>query len=97
GWWRSVSISDVPRIALGNFAGSLLSCVAILLIAPPGIPPAIYLLDLILSFLGTAGVRVAFRAATEVRSHTHDGSNRKNVLIYGAGDAGEILLRELRK
>jgi FlaA1/EpsC-like NDP-sugar epimerase len=38
GWWRYVSIADLLRIVAGNFAGSALSCIAILLIAPAGIP-----------------------------------------------------------
>src|SRR5439155_1093034 len=33
GWWRYVSVVDVLRIALANFAGSTLSCIAIFLIA----------------------------------------------------------------
>lgn len=97
GWWRYVSISDLLRIALGNFVGSLLGFIAILWIAPPGFPRSIYMLDLILSFLGTAGVRVIFRAAAEVSSSAQNSSIRKNALIYGAGDAGVILLRELQK
>ena len=55
------------------------------------------MLDLILSFLGTAGVRVIFRAAAEASSSAQNSSIRKNALIYGAGDAGVTLLREIQK
>jgi FlaA1/EpsC-like NDP-sugar epimerase len=95
GWWRYVSIGDLPRIALGNLAGSLLGAVAISWIAPPGFPRSIYVLDLILSFLGSAGIRVVFRAAAELSSSPRSSPGRKNTLIYGAGDGGVILLREL--
>src|ERR1022692_1885634 len=29
GWWRYVSIADLRRIVVGNFAGSALSCIVI--------------------------------------------------------------------
>ena len=41
GWWRYVSTSDLLRIVLGNLAGSTLSCLAILCIAPAGFPRSI--------------------------------------------------------
>src|ERR1017187_331228 len=65
GWWRYVSISDLLRIAAGNFAGSALSCIAILLLAPAGFPRSIYLLDLMICFLGTGGVRMLVRMMAE--------------------------------
>ena len=69
GWWRYVSLNDLVRIVVGNFAGSALGCVLILVIAPGGFPRSIYLLDLILCFLGTAGLRVVVRMTAEATSH----------------------------
>src|ERR1035438_73103 len=43
GWWRYVSVTDLLRIVAGNFAGSAISCIAILFIAPAGFPRSIYL------------------------------------------------------
>ena len=97
GWWQYVSVADLLRIVAGNFAGSAVSCVAILLIAPNGFPRSIYLLDLMICFLGTAGVRMVVRMMAEATSHGHRGAAEKNTLIYGAGDAGVTLLREIQK
>ena len=97
GWWRYVSISDLLRIAAGNFAGSVLSCVAILFFAPVGFPRSIYLLDLMICFLGTAGVRMVVRLTAEATSYGRNGTAKKNTLIYGAGDAGVTLLKETQK
>src|SRR5215472_10495903 len=58
GWWRYVSVCDLLRIAFANLAGSAVGCAVILWVDPKGVPRSIYLLDLILCFLGTAGLRV---------------------------------------
>ena len=97
GWWRYVSVADLLRIVVGNFAGSALSCIAILFIAPAGFPRSIYLLDLITCFLGTAGVRIIVRMTAEATSHGRNGAAGKNTLIYGAGDAGVTLFREIQR
>jgi FlaA1/EpsC-like NDP-sugar epimerase len=97
GWWRYVSVADLLRVVLGNFAGSTLSCVVILCIAPPGFPRSIYLLDLMICFLGTAGVRMIVRMTAEATANTRNGAAEKNTLIYGAGEAGVTLLREIQR
>jgi FlaA1/EpsC-like NDP-sugar epimerase len=98
GWWRYVSVVDIFRIGLGNCAGSLLSYVVIRTLGPPEFPRSIYVLDLILCFLGTAGVRVVVRMVAEAtRPHGNGNGGSKRTLIYGAGDAGVGLLRETRQ
>lgn len=97
GWWRYVSVVDLLRIAVGNAAGSVVSCIVIVLIAPAGFPRSIYLLDLLVCFLGTAGVRIAARIVREADSRGGQGALEKNTLIYGAGEAGVTLLREIKR
>ncbi len=97
GWWRYVSLTDLMRLVIGNLAGSVLGCIVILIVAPAGFPRSIYALDLILCFLGTAGLRVVVRMMAEAATTGQNGFSGKNTLIYGAGEAGVILLREIRK
>ena len=93
---RYVTIADVYRIVVANCAGSLLSWAIIVNIAPAGFPRSIYLSDLILSLLGTAGLRVVARMVAEATHDGHGNVQEKRTLIYGAGDAGITLLREIR-
>jgi FlaA1/EpsC-like NDP-sugar epimerase len=94
--WRYVSISDLYRLFGANFAASALSCLAILILAPAGFPRSIYAIDMIICFLGTTGMRLGVRMAVEFAREGQTNAERKNTLIYGAGDAGMILLREIR-
>src|SRR5208283_4840962 len=66
-------------------------------IAPAGFPRSIYLLDLMICFLGTSGVRMIVRMMAEATSRGGNGALEKNTLIYGAGDAGVTLLREIQR
>lgn len=95
GWWRFVSMDDLIHIAFGNFIGSFCSFIAIRVLSPPGFPRAIYLLDFFLSFLATSGIRATVRILREGREISR-GQNEKRTLIYGAGIAGILLLREIR-
>jgi len=95
GWWRYASIRDVAHLAEANLAGSVLAGVALLWLSPRGFPRSIYFLDFMLCFGMTAGVRLAVRLAFEF-SRLPNLSATKRTLIYGAGDAGVGLLREIR-
>lgn len=95
--YRYVSVSDAYRLLLANIAGSLISYLAILVLAPSGFPRSVYLIDLLLCTTGTAGLRVAFRLFVESRQHGRGKKPEKRALIYGAGDAGVILLKEIRQ
>jgi FlaA1/EpsC-like NDP-sugar epimerase len=95
--WRYVSIADLYLLVFANVIGSVLSCVAILSILPAGFPRSIYIIDLLLSILGTAAMRVSVRVAAEkARGGGRSVAKGRNTLIYGAGDAGILLLREIR-
>jgi FlaA1/EpsC-like NDP-sugar epimerase len=96
GWWRYVSIRDVTRLAAASFAGSALGCLALLSFAPAGFPRSIYFLDFLLCFGMTAGARLAVRLVFEF-SRLPNRAAKKRTLIYGAGDAGVSLLREIHQ
>ena len=95
GWWRFVSVDDVLRIGFGNFTASLAGFLVIWGFGRPGFPRSIYLLDLMVCFVATSGVRILVRMFRE--NYFRSGSkDEKLTLIYGAGAAGISLLREIR-
>ncbi len=95
GWWRFVSLDDLPRLALGNLIGSFLGTLVIVCIAPRGFPRSIYILDLLVCLLLTTIVRLAARSIVRA-SKFHTPDEKKRALVFGAGDAGISLLAEIR-
>ncbi len=95
GWWRFMSLNDIPRLAVGNLLGSSVATLAILWIAPSGFPRSVYVLDLLVCSLLTVGVRLAVRIFVEWSKSTAL-SEKKRTLLYGAGAAGISLLVEIR-
>lgn len=93
---RYVSLVDLYRLTAANVAGSILSCAVILLITGGRFPRSIYLSDLILAFLGTTGLRVVARMTAEPMLAERSNTPKRRTFIYGAGDAGITLLREIR-
>ena len=94
GSWRYVSVSDLTQLAVAGLTGSVSSAAILLTLGPNGFPRSVLLLDLLLCLLLTASARVGARLLADARKHNGDRSEKKRTLIYGAGDAGVILLRE---
>jgi UDP-GlcNAc:undecaprenyl-phosphate GlcNAc-1-phosphate transferase len=96
GLWRYTSISDVFTFAKGVGAGSILSIFAILLLYRfQNFSRAVFILDAILLLAALIGSRMAFRLIRQMLPLPITAEGRR-VLIYGAGDGGEMVLRELR-
>lgn len=94
GGWRYVSTPDIVRLAVGNLLGSVVCLFVIVFLAPGGFPRSIYVLDLLVCILATAGIRVATRLL--LNTSGRPAAERKQIVIYGAGKAGVTLLSEIR-
>lgn len=94
--YRYVSIADALRLLCANFAASAVSYPIIKAISAPGFPRSIYFLDFIVSTTATAGLRIAVRLIAESAQSGRGTKPERRAFIYGAGDAGITLLREIR-
>lgn len=96
GMWRYVSISDLMNILRAVSLGSVLIAPIVIygLAGGRDFSGSVFILDWAFCVLFTGGVRFAIRAFRETFSPMRDGGRK--VLIVGAGDAGEMLLREMR-
>jgi UDP-GlcNAc:undecaprenyl-phosphate GlcNAc-1-phosphate transferase len=95
GIWRYTSLDDLIVFAKAVVLGSVLSVMAVLFAFRfEGFSRTIFIIDGILMFMFMAGSRMAFRLFRQVIPVARNAEGRR-VLIYGAGDGGELLLREL--
>jgi len=92
GVWRFASIPDLVRISKAVLAGVALSAAAIFFLTRlEGVPRSVFVLDAVLLVLLLGGPRFAYRWFTDRRLYGQDGIN---VLVVGAGKAGEMLVRD---
>jgi len=95
GIWRYTGMDDLLTFAKAVAAGSLVSMIIVLFkFRFQGFSRTVFLIDALVMLLLLAGSRIAFRFFRKVLPSSAV-SNGRRVLIYGAGDAGELLLREL--
>jgi UDP-GlcNAc:undecaprenyl-phosphate GlcNAc-1-phosphate transferase len=96
GLWRYTSIGDFITFAKGVILGSGLCVLAILLLYRfQNFSRAVFVVDSLILLLTLVGSRMAFRLIRQVLPMP-GSSDGKRVLIYGAGDGGEMVYRELR-
>lgn len=96
GIWRYTSVDDLVTFAKAVLFGSVASVLVILFAFRfQGYSRTVFVLDAVFMFLLLAGSRLAFRLFRNMLPVSEAVGGRR-VLIYGAGDGGELLLRELR-
>ncbi len=96
GLWRYTSIGDLITFAKGSAIGSVLSVLALLLLYRfEYYSRTVLIVDAILVFGALVGSRMMFRLIRQAIP-VPVGAEGRRALIYGAGDGGEMVLRELR-
>src|ERR1044071_3698249 len=96
GLWRYTSMSDLIVFAKAVVLSSVASLMLILFAFRfEGYSRTIFVIDAVLMFSFLAGSRMAFKLFRQILPAVSANGGRR-VLIYGAGDGGELLLRELR-
>jgi len=96
GLWRYTSMSDLIVFAKAVMLSSVGSILVLLFAFRfVGFSRKVFIIDAACMFLFLAGSRMAFRLFRQLVPAVSQQNGRR-VLIYGAGDGGELLLRELR-
>jgi UDP-GlcNAc:undecaprenyl-phosphate GlcNAc-1-phosphate transferase len=96
GIWRYTSLDDLIVFAKAVVLSSVMSVLAVLFAFRfEGFSRTIFIIDGVLMFMFLAGSRMAFRFFRQILP-APGASDGRRVLIYGAGDGGELLLRELQ-
>jgi FlaA1/EpsC-like NDP-sugar epimerase len=93
GLWRYTSIYDLKTLLGGILTSSVIfAVVAHSPLGPASYPRSVYFTDGIILTVLLGGLRLTRRIWAEY-SHTRPG---KRVLVFGAGDAGELIVRDMK-
>ncbi len=94
GLWRYIGMRDFITILKGVTFSSVIFLGGVLVFFAHGFPRSVFLIDWVLCLVLVGGVRLATRALRESSWKYRPGGGMR-ALIVGAGDAGEMLLREI--
>jgi UDP-GlcNAc:undecaprenyl-phosphate GlcNAc-1-phosphate transferase len=96
GLWRYTSMSDLSRQLRAVAGGWIVSTLAIVFVFRlESVSRSVLIMDGMILTIGVTGTRISFRLLRTWAARFQSPSDSKRVLIYGAGDGGELLLREL--
>jgi len=92
--WRYTGLQDVIRIVQAASAGTVASVIVLVYAYRfVGYSRAVFVLDWMLLIVFVSAVRVSFRLLAEYLRR--DAGSAPRVLVYGAGEGGMVMLREL--
>ena len=96
GMWRYASITDLFNITRAVLLSSVLFAVIIYFSRGfIGFPRSVFVIDTLIILIFTGGVRILVRVYREITVSKDTGVG-KNVLIVGAGDAGNTIIKEIK-
>ncbi|MBR3474531.1 MAG: polysaccharide biosynthesis protein [Oscillospiraceae bacterium] len=96
--WRFASFNEMQRVLEANLLCWLVQIFGTILFFPRRMPISYYGMGFILQTTMVAGIRFAYRFVLLVRSWKEKrGQAFHRVMLIGAGEAGQIILRELAK
>ena len=94
GMWRYASTSDLIKIIKSTTFSSITFLLFVYyLLGDESYPRSVYILDWMLSIIIAGGNRLFIRL---FREYMFLDTSRKKILIVGAGDAGEMIVREMK-
>src|SRR5690606_5647740 len=95
---RYTGSKDVEALIKATAIGTVAVAACIYLVGvKDGFPRSILVLDALIAFLLAGGLRHAVRMLARLSARTDASQERRRVLVIGAGDSGEMLLREMTR
>ncbi len=94
--WKYASISELYSIFKATFILNLVFAIYIFVFSTE-IPYSVVISNITFNILFLGSLRFFIRLMTEFKNKVKYNSKKRNILIAGAGDAGEMLIREMRK
>src|SRR5438093_686448 len=99
-WWRYVSTRDMWGALRGVTVACLISSLTVYFWSPVSqirLPRSVAIMDWLLLLAFVAGVRMLARTVMERPAARGIVARGKEVIVVGAGDAGQLIVKEMRR
>jgi FlaA1/EpsC-like NDP-sugar epimerase len=96
GVWRYASMSDLNALFKAVSSSQIFIIASLMLIQHPRFPRSVLFIDPLLTLILVGSIRFAIRLTREWR-YQQDTSSLPRVLIFGAGDLGESIVRDMQR
>lgn len=93
--WRFASYSELLRVILATVVTGVIYTGS-LLVFNLHMPISYYVIGITVQFITTLGIRFFYRFILLLRGRTNNEVQKKNVMIIGAGSAGQMLFRDIK-
>lgn len=93
--WRFASYSELLRVILATVVTGVIYTGSIL-VFNLHMPISYYVIGITVQFIATLGIRFFYRFVLLLRGRTNNEVQKKNVMIIGAGSAGQMLFRDIK-
>ncbi|HPN10256.1 MAG TPA: nucleoside-diphosphate sugar epimerase/dehydratase [Syntrophales bacterium] len=102
GMWRFTGLNDLRNVVAASLAATMTMIVYFTLLGRAlGFPRSVFVIDFVMTLMFVGGARVAVRLIMNRGSGLPEGlwggpdRNRKRIMIVGAGNTGEKVVREM--
>ena len=92
--WAYAGVNEMQNILVASFSSAALQGITLLLF-DRSVPKSYYFFNAFLLVGFTVTSRFAYRFAREARRKKHNKNNSISVMIVGAGDAGNTIIKEI--
>ena len=93
--WRYASVDEARRVMYAGITGAAFVAGGWIVFGPYPLPRSVVAAGAVLSFIGFGILRFQSRLFAFHRHTAKDKGTRERVLVFGAGDAGAMVLRDL--
>ena len=95
-YYALFSISELMRIALSSVITGVFHAVFITIFIMR-MPISYYIIGFVIQFGAILIIRFSYRFVLLLKKESHTGEGSSNVMLIGAGDAGQMILRDVNR
>jgi FlaA1/EpsC-like NDP-sugar epimerase len=96
GMWRYTGQRDLEDLAKATLSSTLAFALLVQTVGPT-FPRSVFLVEFMIALGLAAGLRLGVRAFATTARRIETAATARRLLVVGAGDAGEMLLREINR